>query len=804
MKKLYLIILILLTIISDPSFGQDTSSCFLLDFTAKDAVIPPYENYARTTTVPTVTLNIDYNDTVSEVSKYIFGNAVAVWVSPNINNPTVIGHLEKLMPSLIRFPGGSWSDVYFWNGNPGDLPTNVPNSEGVMEPLYPQFGSGHSPTFSNYLNMRDQINAQGLVTINYAYARYGLSEKPAEQAAHIAAEWVRNDNGRTKFWEIGNESAGTWEAGWRIDTVANQDDQPLIITGELYGKHFNIFADSMRKAADEVGAEIFIGAQIIQYDGTNSWNIADRDWNEGVFREVGDTADFYVIHNYFGGIETNPTSYLNTALSSINDMHTFIQQDIESKGAAKRPIALTEWNMSDDPGNVKSSVINGMQGVLAMSEMAKLGYGLSCRWLLANWNTDGMFYHGDDASIPAWNPRPDFYYLYFLQKYIGSYFLGSELTGSNDIKAYTTLFNSGRIGIVLVNKGATSQAVGINLQNTGFGSRYYHYTLTGGEDDPNYSKYVFVNDSGPEPTRWGPLANLENLKARSDTLIYPIKIHSPRYSVQYILIETGDSLIHQVDAGGIDVYAKDDILTITEDNGTIQLMADVFPWNVTENGVIWSTSDSSVALVDGFGVTTAIYNGSVYIIGTTLDGEYADSVEVTVSNQRYEVTGLSLTTETGERTIATLGGSLQIIPVFEPENAEDQTITWSVNDTNRAMIDIYGLLTAQQNGRVVVTGLTNDGGYSATIVIDISGQVGLRDISLVNLNVFPVPARNLLYIENDAPVLSYEIVNIEGKVLKTINKPGLKAVVDISGFARGVYFLQAQTQTNTRVIKFIK
>jgi hypothetical protein len=715
MKRLYLLLFFFITAYSGHSYGQDTNNCFLLDFTPKDAVIPPFDNFARTTNMPSFTLTIDCNDTVSEVSKYIFGNAIAVWVTPDINNATVVSQVEKLSPTLIRFPGGSWSDVYFWNGNPGDLPTNVPNSEGVMGPLYPQFGSGHLPTYSGYLNFRDQINAQGLVTINYAYARYGLSSKPAEQAAHVAAQWVRNDNGRTKFWEIGNESAGTWEVGWRIDTAVNQDDQPLIITGELYGKHFNIFADSMRKAAAEVGAEIFIGAQIIQYDGTNSWNIADRQWNEGVFREVGDTADFYVIHNYFGGIESNPTSYLNTAITSINDMHNFIEQDIVNKGAANRPIALTEWNMSDDQGNVKSSVINGMQGVLAMSEMAKLGYGLSCRWLLANWNTDGMFYHGNDASIPEWNPRPDYYYLYFLQHFFGSYFLGSVTTGSSDIKAYATRFNSGQVGVVLVNKGNAGQTVGINLQNSGYGGRYYFYSLTGGDDDPNYSKFVFVNDSGPEPTRWGPLANLENLKARSDTLIYPIKINSPRYSVQYVLIETGVSLLQTVLVDSVNISTENDIRTILEDDGTLQFYAAVFPWNASDNGVIWSTDNSNIATID-------------------------------------------------------------------PD----------------------GILKAKQDGLVLVTCTTNDGGYEASIAITISGQVGTNDLIHHNLKVYPVPARNILYIESDSPAVNYEIMNMEGRIIKVIHDPELKTEVNVTDLPRGVYLLRARSLTDTRLVKFVK
>jgi hypothetical protein len=803
-NKLLLILLFALAANGSKSIGQDTSNCFMNDFAPVDAVVPPYADYERTTAIPTVNISIDYTDTISRVSRYIFGNAVAVWVSPDVNNPTVIGQLQLLSPTLIRFPGGSWSDVYFWNGNPGDLPVNVPNGEGVMISLSPQYGPQHTPTFNSYLDMRSQIGTQGLITINYAYARYGLSEKPAEQAAHLAADWVRADNGHTQFWEIGNENAGSWEAGYRINTSVNQDGQPEIITGELYAQHFKIFADSMRKAASEVGAEIYIGAQLIQFDASGGGN-PNRDWNASVYSVAGEAVDFYVIHNYFGGSTSSPGSYLNTALTSIDDMHSFLTQDITNRSAPVRPISLTEWNMSDDQGRVKTSFINGMQGVLAMSEMAKLGYGMSCRWLIANWGVDGMFYHGSDASIPAWNPRPAFFYLYYLQKYIGSYFLGSEVTGSDNIKAYTTLFGSGEVGVVLVNKGTTDEAVQIDLSNTGYGSRYYYYTLTGGTDDPPYSKMVYVNDSGPEPTRWGPLANLTSLKARSDTLLYPIKLNSPHYSVQYILIESGDSMMHQVNVDSVTISPAGEVLTITEDNGTIPLVAQIYPWNATNNGVTWSTSDSAVAFVNPFGVIKAIYNGSAYIKTTTVDGDYTDSIEVDVSNQRYEVTGITVTTESGSRFISTPGGSLQMVANIEPENAENKAVTWSVDSTSRASIDENGLLIAKKNGRVVVTGTAVDGGLSDDLSITISGQPSaLIDQTLSYLKVYPNPAQDVIYIENNSRVLSYEIISIEGNLIKTINNPDKIIEVDISDLARGIYLIRAHSKTNSVVVRFVK
>ena len=112
----------------------------------------------------------------------------------------------------------------------------------------------------SFYSILNQTGVTGLLTMNYGYARYGTSANPVAQAAHLAADRVRYDKGRTKFWEIGNEVNGSWEAGYRIDTSLNKDGQPEYINGTLYGQHCRVFVDSMRAAALETGAEIFIGA----------------------------------------------------------------------------------------------------------------------------------------------------------------------------------------------------------------------------------------------------------------------------------------------------------------------------------------------------------------------------------------------------------------------------------------------------------------------------------------------------------------------------------------------------------------
>ncbi len=533
--------------LTTPAVAQDSSNCFLTDFAPKNAVVPPYEDGPPVTGTSSILVTVDAADTLNPVSKYVFGNAVAVWVASNQNNPTLVNYLQKLSPTLIRFPGGSWSDIYFWNGNPGDLPTTIPDGQNNGTPiaLNAQFGQSQSLTPDQYYAMRQQVGTQGLITVNYGYARYGQGDKPVERAAHLAADWVRYDNGRTRFWEIGNENAGPWEAGWQIDTITNKDGQPKIITGEMYGRHFKVFADSMRAAASQAGATIFIGGQVIHYDGTNSWNVADRQWNEGFLREAGSSVDFYVMHNYYSANNsTNVQTILNWATDELTRNATFINQDVVSKGAAKRPIALTEYNMGSSNTIAEGSYVKGMQEVILFCEAAKLQYGLTARWLTANWEADGMFYYGNSGSIPTWNPRPEFFYAYFTQRFTGDHIVRAAVPGSQVVVAYASTFASGHLGIIVVNKGRNAFTATLKPGNYRFGDRAYTYLLKGGTDNGDFSQEVYVNDDGPSAPAWGPIEILDSLKAYT----YPadgngMKFPLPARSVQFILLEPGSNVI---------------------------------------------------------------------------------------------------------------------------------------------------------------------------------------------------------------------------------------------------------------------
>jgi hypothetical protein len=544
---------VLLTAI--PLWGQSSSDCFFQDFVPKYTAPPSFQTQSKTSATPTVTVIINAADTLGKVSKYIYGNNANTYMTQMIDQLDLISHISLLSPRIIRYPGGNLSSIFFWD-TVGHQPSDAPDSliDGVTGRATPAgywYGKNSGSwtlSVDNYYAMLNATGSTGMITVNYGYARYGTGPTPAAAAAHYAADWVRYDNGRTMFWEIGNESDGAWQRGYRIDTNKNQDGQPMIVTGKLYGKHFKIFIDSMRQAAQEIGSTIYIGAQLVH----NYVSPPDADWNAGLFSEIGDSADFFIVHNYFGPYQqnSNASTILGTAAPDCQSIMQYVTQAADTGHVSMKPVALTEWNINAIGSKQSCSFVSGLHAALTLGEMAKNGYSMAARWDLANGydNGDdhGMFSMGGETpAVPLWNPRPSFFYMYYFQKFFGDHLIGSEVRTNNSIAAYASTFASGHKGIVVVNKGATEQIVQVRPWNYGFGERYYIYSLTGGSDNGEFSQSVYVNGEAPTNASGGPIGNLAAISAwaypaTGDDIIFT----SPARSVQYILLEPGT---HTVD-----------------------------------------------------------------------------------------------------------------------------------------------------------------------------------------------------------------------------------------------------------------
>lgn len=102
--------------------------------------------------------------------------------------------------------------------------------------------------------------------------------------------------------------------------------------------------------------------------------------------------------------------------------------------------------------------------------------------------------------------------------------------------SYASTFSSGEISAVLVNKGTTQKNMQLTFKNFNAGSRYYWYTLTGGEGVTGFGRKVLVNDNGPTGTVGGP-QNYDAVKANAAGRQGGIKVALPPMSVVYVVID---------------------------------------------------------------------------------------------------------------------------------------------------------------------------------------------------------------------------------------------------------------------------
>jgi hypothetical protein len=499
----------------------------------------------------TDSLTIDLNKVITKVPKYVYGNNSNLWSGQMVTQTNLMQYLRDLGPNIIRAPAGSVSDVYFWNGTdanpaPADAPSAIFDAGGNSVSLSPWYGgnnAGWTFSLSNYYNLLTQTNSTGIITINYGYARYGTSANPVARAAHLAADWVRFDNGRTKFWEIGNENFGNWEAGYRINLANNHDGQPEFITGAVYGNHFKVFADSMKAAATQIGATIYVGALLFQDPPAPSDYTSVKTWNQGVLANAGSKADYFIVHSYFTPYAANSSvsDILSTGATVPANIVSYIQSQLSGAGVPIKPIAFTEWNIQATGSKQTVSYIAGVHAAKTIGAIIKNKFGEASRWDLANGYSNGddmgLFNIGDEPNAPLWNPRPAFYYLYYFHKFFGDRMVTDTLRRiNNDITTYSSTFTSGQAGTVIINSGSYNHVVSIDFQHFRAGNKYYWYVLTGGSDNGSFSGQVYVNGKGPATPTGGPL-DYATINAYSAPLSGSIKITIPALSVVYLVAE---------------------------------------------------------------------------------------------------------------------------------------------------------------------------------------------------------------------------------------------------------------------------
>lgn len=405
-----------------------------------------------------VHVNVNATNTVRTVDSRVFGVNTAAW-DGDLDTANTINLLTNMNNQALRWPGGSWGDIYF-----------MTNEEA----------RGWGSVTTNFLHVATNTGAQIFFIVNYG------SGTPQQ-----AADWVRfcetTNHSYVKYWEVGNEVGGSWEE----DINTNPPWQPH--DPWTYAQRFTSYYQLM-KAVDPT---IKIGAVAdTTEDGTANYTnhpvvnpvtgVTHNGWTPVMLtylRSNNVTPDFLISHDYAPGngdtynLLWTPTWASNAASlrMMLNDyLGTNLAAGVELNGTEFGPEGDKQWISlvgglfyADMIGQILQTEFNTLlwwdlrngQSVITDSDNALYGWRTNS---FGSFITDGGCING--IATPP-NLYPSFYCMKLMQYFARG---GDTVVSANYdyplLSAYAVRRTNGCLTMLVVNKSSyASLAAAISL-----------------------------------------------------------------------------------------------------------------------------------------------------------------------------------------------------------------------------------------------------------------------------------------------------------------------------------------------------
>lgn len=393
---------------------------------------------------------VDATQTVRLADARWFGVNTAIW-EYGFDSPDTLSLLTEMGCRTLRFPGGSFSDEYHWKSNYID---------GASFEGWPT-------AFTNFMDIATNLGANVFITANYGTG-----------TTNEAADWVNFANNVNqcgfKYWEIGNECYGTWEAD-------NNTNAPYLPNDPwTYAMRFQDYYNAM-KAVDPT---IKVGIVLVPGEDMYVNNLSHSAYNPrtgtthygwtpvllSTLASLGVTPDFAVHHFYPEYQVDNDASLLQVATNWAGDAANLRQQisDYFGPGGTNIELLCTENNAdSGSQGRQSTSLVNGLYLADSLSQIMKTEFNSYLWWIFENGEDTG----GDfDPSLYGWRTYGDFglvldantrYPTYYAMKLM-QYFVqpgDSILNPASDdqlLAAYAARKSNGALSLLVINKDPTN------------------------------------------------------------------------------------------------------------------------------------------------------------------------------------------------------------------------------------------------------------------------------------------------------------------------------------------------------------
>jgi hypothetical protein len=448
---------------------------------------------------PAGIVRINTVGSATSFDRRLLGTNLPTWLNPgNLADSTLRARTVAAGVTVIRMPGGSWSNAYGW----------LSCELGAPQPNALPCGDGwHSwaakPT--DFINFLQATGTQGLWVVS-------PNGTPQEAAAAVAffnaqptnttpigvdsrgRDWqtagvwaqVRAANGNPspvgiKLWAVGNEVYGGkpssggaqcqsygWEEVWTCDGTE-------YVTGARGYAGYTAFRSAMRA----VDPTIQVGA--VGLPASADFN----NWGNEVIAAAGTTMDFYDIHQY--AYFTPPASHAEVLAQPQSVWHT-ITTDLRTAfnthaGGRSIPVGVTEWNLfsvqDQDNGQLMTRAVNALFLADTIGQMAQQGFVLANQWDLANGRAGNGTEYGLLHVDNGWYRSPQ-YYVFPLWAKVGDALLPTEstLNAATQLSVYGGRVAADTTSLLAINK--TSAPITATIYLSGADGAL---TITGGTVD---------------------------------------------------------------------------------------------------------------------------------------------------------------------------------------------------------------------------------------------------------------------------------------------------------------------------------
>jgi hypothetical protein len=262
-----------------------------------------------------------------------------------MNDAPIPGLLQAAGINALRYPGGSYSDIYNWETNVAEGGYDAPDTD-----------------FSDFMATAQSAGARPIITVNYG------TGTPALAAAWVTDADVTNNYG-IDYWEVGNEvfGNGTYGADWEADahcdttlngspvTIGSEPNQTYDCGPTQYAENVLTYMSAMKAADPNIHVCAVLTTPEYWPDGVTNSEYPDP-WNQTVLSVLGSRTDCVIVHYYPGG---SSAANMLTSPQAIPSIMSTLDSDISSYAGVNPSsvkVLVTETNSLVDQDTMPTAL----------------------------------------------------------------------------------------------------------------------------------------------------------------------------------------------------------------------------------------------------------------------------------------------------------------------------------------------------------------------------------------------------------------------------------------------------------------